>query len=61
MCHGGNVAESFVKNFHVKSGTVEKYRIRSSLLAKNKIREPVFFADDAWFTLNRNLEGKSNG
>ena len=48
------------KNSHVKSGTVEKYRITSSLLAKNKIRELVFFADDAWFPLNRNLEGKRN-
>jgi len=46
--------------FHFKSRTVEKYRITSSLLAKNKIRELVFFADGAWLTLNRNLEGKSN-
>jgi len=61
VCHGANVAESFVKkNSYVKSGIVEKYRITSSLLAKNKIRQAVFFADDAWFTLNRNLEGKSN-
>jgi len=36
------------------------YRITSSLLAQNKIQELIFFADDAWFTLNRNLEGKSN-
>jgi hypothetical protein len=38
MCHGANVAGRFVKKYpYLRSGTVEKYRITDSLLARNKI------------------------
>jgi 1-aminocyclopropane-1-carboxylate deaminase/D-cysteine desulfhydrase-like pyridoxal-dependent ACC family enzyme len=67
VCHGTNVAGSAVKKFsrqecRVKGHyrRVETCRVTGSLPAKNKIRKLVFFVDDAWFTLSRNVEGKSN-
>jgi hypothetical protein len=60
MCHGANVAEVlYKKKSHAKSGAVEKYKSQVHCWPKIKYEKLVFFADDAWFTLDRNVEGKS--
>jgi len=42
------------------NGIVESFQMLGSVLHKSKVQEPVFFLNQAWFALSRNINGPNN-